>query len=383
MGMKKMSVSPSQSKPRFNRPVLAAAVGLGDVTLQRAQASPGRAIRAGGHVRCDLPYPSRYPVTARRRGEAWIIGVPRGTAVRGADVIDGLVTLHDWDAGIEIREGQAWLKMWPTRAEAFRDGGALGRTAGFVARALPLMWIALVVTVGVGSIGLWASTSLRGNPAVFALGDGGGGLHPDRVASFGDGDFASGSLAPWSSLPDPVASEDEPAEGESDDSEDALAEEAPEPSVTPEPAAAEAVDEADDAPETTESDDAVAENDSVERGESGGVVGGADDAKAAGGGGSFGLGGGTDDGFADRSESAEALEQRLVACMSGERTHRVNLAVDTDGRAQATSYKGVWTDSERSCVARAVEEWAFPASQEVYEVSLRVRKSGSRLGGRA
>ena len=374
-GVKKMSASPSQSKRRFNRPVLAAAVGLGDVTLQRTQATPGRFIRAGGHVRCDLPYPSRYPVTARRRGEAWIIGVPRGTAVRGADVIDGQVKLHDWDAGIEIREGQAWLKLWPTRAEAFRDCGALGRAAGFVGRALPLLWIALVLTVGVGSLGLWASTSLRGNPAVFALGDGGGGLHPDRVASFGDGDSAAGSLAPWSSLPDPVASEDEPAaEEDALAEEDAPAEEeaadAPEPSVTPEPVAA-------------EPDDAVAENDPVENGVPGGVDGGAEDARAAGGGGSFGLGGGTDDGFSDRSESAEALEQRLVACMSGDRTHRVNLAVDTDGRAHPLSYKGVWTDAERSCVARAVEEWAFPAAQEVYEVSLRVRKSGSRLGGRA
>jgi hypothetical protein len=386
-GMKKMSASPSQSKRRFNRPVLAAAVGLGDITLQRTQATPGRSIRAGGHVRCDLPYPSRTPVTARRRGEAWIIGVPQGTAVRGADVNDGRVVLHDWDTGIEIREGQAWLKLWPTRAEAFRDGSALVRSAGFVARSLPLLWIALVLTVGVGSVGLWASTSFRGNPAVFALGDGGGGLHPDRVASFGDGDYATGSLAPWSSLPDPVVSEDEPAEGEPDATDDALAEEdeadEPEPSVTPEPAEA-----AEQAPESSEqetnaSDDAVAENVAVEGGVPGGVEGGAEDARAAGGGGSFGLGGGTDDGFSDRSESVEALEQRLVACMSGERTHRLNLAVDTAGRAKPLSYKGVWTDSERSCAARAVEEWAFPAAQEVYEVSLRVRKSGSRLGSRA
>jgi len=358
-----MSANSTRSD-RSARPVLAAAVGLGETTLQRTQATRSRSIRAGGHVRCDLPFPSRYPITANRRGESWVIAVPRGTQVLGADVRDGLIKLHDWDAGVTLTSGQAWLKLWPTRAEPFRDGGALGRTAGFVGRALPLLWIALAITVGIGSLGLWASTSMRGNPAVFALGDGGGGLHPDRVASFGDGDFAAGAAAPWSSIPTPDPMEedaDEDALADEEEVEEALPEE-PEPSVTPQPERDESADE---------SDDALAEvsADGVEGGDHG-------SSKAAGGGGgSFGLGGGTDDGFSDRSESASALERLLMSCMDGRRTHRVQLAVDTEGRAHSLDYKGVWTDSERACVSQAIDGWAFPVAEETYEMSLRLRRA--------
>ena len=372
-----MSANPTRTERRFTRPVLAAAVGLGDVTLQRTQATPGRSIRAGGHVRCDLPYPSRYPISASRRGETWVIAVPRGTQVLGADVNDGLVKLYDWDAGVTLVSGQAWLKLWPTRAEPFRDAGALGRTAGFIGRTLPLLWIALAITVGIGSLGLWASTSMRGNPAVFALGSGGGGLDPDRVASFGDGDFAAGTEAPWSSIPtpDPIdedAAEDALAEEEAEETQP----EEPEPSVTPQPEevapeVADVAEQAESDETVDDSDDAVAE--ATSEGVEGGVEGGSK--AAGGGGGSFGLGGGTDDGFNDRSESASALERLLMSCMDGRRTHRVQMAVDTDGSVHSLDYKGVWTDAERECVSRAIDDWAFPVADEVYEVSLRLRKA--------
>ena len=101
----------------------------------------------------------------------------------------------------------------------------------------------------------------------------------------------------------------------------------------------------------------------------------------AGGAGGFGLGGGTDDGFADRTESVKALERSLIACLEGDDTHRIQLVVGLDGKVQNRSIDyshGQWDRAERSCVDQALDDWAFPAGEESYEVSLRMRKGSRR-----
>ena len=68
--------------------------------------------------------------------------------------------------------------------------------------------------------------------------------------------------------------------------------------------------------------------------------------------------------------------------MEGRHTHKLTLAVGNNGRLQpgSLSYAMGWTDGEQACVAEALEGWAFPADDEAYEVSLRVRRG---RGGRA
>jgi len=348
------------------RPILAAAVGIGDITLQRSIATGRRALRAGGDERCDLPYPSDAAVRAWRRGGAWAVRVPEGAGVEGAEPEDGIVTLYDWNGAITLTLGDAWLRLWPTRSEPFVDRGRAQRLLGALGRALPLAWLALAFTVGIGSFGFWASAALQGNPTILALGEDGGGAYiPERFASFGEGEMASAGapVVVWVSEPEPEEVEDDAlAEAEP-------AEEPAEPTPPAEPATAERADESSEA--VAASDPAPA-SDARERGS----------AKRIGehGAGSWGLGGGTDDGYADRQQSAKALERVLASCLDGDETHRVKLAVDVEGRADLHSadWRGAWSSAERECVAQAIAEWAFPGGDDLYEVSLKVRKSSHR-----
>ena len=342
--------------------VLAAAVGIGDITLEQAIATDRRAVRAGGDARCDLPYPSDLPVRAWRRGGAWAVCVPEGADVTGAEPEDGVVTLYDWNGAVTLTLGDAWLRLWPTRSEDFVDEGRVGRLLGTLGRALPLAWFALALTLGIGTFGYWASTALQGNPSILALGeDGAGSYVPERFASFGEGDLAA-SGAPvvvWVSEPEPVEDVDAAVADVVEEPTEAVAE-APEP----------VEDE-----EAAESADAVAASEPA-------TSDGARSSKRIGdhGAGSWGLGGGTDDGYADRQQSTKALEQVLASCLDGDSIRRVKLAVDTDGHAdlQSADWRGSWSSAERECVAEAIGDWAFPGGDDLYEISLKVRKNSRR-----
>jgi len=348
--------------------ILAAAVGLGDITLQRAIATDQRAMRAGGDERCDLPYPCDRPVRAWRRDGAWAVAVPAGAAVSGAEPEDGIVTLYDWNGAVTLTLGDAWLRLWPTRSEIFVDEGRVRRLLGTLGRALPLAWLALAFTVGAGTFGFWASAALQGNPTILALGeDGAGSYIPERFASFGEGDLASAGapVVVWMSEPEPadeVVEDDAMAEPEI--IEETAEEPAPEPTVADAPQTA----DADASAEAAAAHDAAASSDARSKriGDHGA--------------GSWGLGGGTDDGYADRQQSTKALERVLASCLDGDTTHRVRLAVDTDGRAdlQSADWRGSWSAAERECVAAAIGDWAFPGGDDLYEVSLKVRKNSRR-----
>jgi len=370
--MKTMTDNHTSNRRSDHRPVLAAAVGLGDILLDRTLATNRRAICAGGTARCDLPFPGSRPVAARRSNGAWTITVPADTDVQGAEVVDGRIKLYDWDGGVTLSVGDAWLRLWPTRSAPFTDTGRFARMAGYLGRALPLAWVALALTIGLGTFGLWAGGALQGNPSVFALGEDGGGLGtiPDRVASFGEGDTSTGqALSAWVSVPTSL-----------DDSEDAIAEvdepeeiDEAEPQPQPAQVPAEPRDAAPEAQPTNETapNTAAADADATADASATGAAGAA-------GAGSFGLGGGTDDGYADRSDSARALEHVLVSCMEGSKVHRLELAVGVDGRAIISDWQGSWTASERTCAQQAIDDWAFPAGGDTYEVSLKMRQGSRR-----
>ncbi|MDP7110467.1 MAG: hypothetical protein QGH45_00815 [Myxococcota bacterium] len=398
--MKNSASHPGRSHPTAT---LAASVGLGTITLDTVLVPADRPLRIGGGADCDLPFTCEPADLAERRDGAWIIRLPDG--VDRDSPVDGSreIRLCDWDGGITLSggDGAAWLRLWPTRSERFRGRDRLAGPRWLVTRALPAIWIALSLTLALGSFALWASTAVRGDLNVLALGDGalGAGGELERVASLGDGMQAGGATGPWASLPTPpVPPPDAAAEAEADADADADADAAEETAPTPpeatelpkEPATdetpvaaavpdievAEALPPVDTAvPTDATAGDGAADGDPSAPDETTGTAG-----VKAGGAGGFGLGGGTDDGFADRTESVKALERNLMACLEGEDTHRIQLVVGLDGKVENRSIDyshGQWDRTERSCVNQALEEWAFPAGEESYEVSLRMRK-GSR-----
>jgi hypothetical protein len=205
---------------------------------------------------------------------------------------------------------------------------------------------------------------------------------------------AGGAIGPWASLPTPPVPQPDAAD-EADVDADAAEQTAPPP-----PEAAELPEEpaTDEAPETAAvpdievaadlppADTAVPADATAGDGVADGDPSATDGATGtsgvkAGGAGGLGLGGGTDDGFADRTESVKALERNLMACLEGDDTHRIQLVVGLDGKVENRSIDyshGQWDRSERSCVNQALEDWAFPAGEESYEVSLRMRKGSRR-----
>ncbi len=381
-----MSNRRQRAKSSESGPVLAAAVGLGEITIDAVVVRPGRTLTVGGGRSCDLPFTCDASEIAFRDGDEWVVGVPDGASIPGASEATRVVRLQDWNPGVTITDGDAWLRVWPSRGEAFAGGpGAVQAAARGIGRGLPLAWLALSLTLAVATAGVWATGALAGSSGALALGEGGGGaLIPERFATFGDGELGQPGepTEVWVALPEPddaVAETDDETETEteierSDDSAEAEIEREPRPEDTAALeddalAVATPVAEPDDEPAAEPADAASVEaaKAAAHRGK------GAAGAGASG----FGFGGGTDDGFADRHESIESLEYLLASCMEGRHTHKLTLAVDTDGRLKPGSldYAQGWTPEERACVAEAVQDWAFPAGDDAYEVSLRVRKA--------
>ncbi len=390
MTMKNNTTNKPSNKKSSGRPaVLAAAVGIGDITLDTVQLRDGRSLRIGGTADCQLPFTCDATDVAVREEGSWRVQAPQGILIDGSEQAEP-IRLFDWNSGITMRDGDAWLRLWPTRSEQFADEQRLVGAAISAGKTLPVLWLSLAMTVALGAFIFWASGALSGTGVAATLGQAGYGFGgaPDRVASFGSGDLASAGTpsAHWVSIPTPT--------------EDAVSDEAPidEPE---EEAAEETVEETEDAvaeedtEEAPEDTDAATQNVTAEAEEAelprdpkarkaakAARAGGKGSTKAggatAGGGGSGGLGGGTDDGFADRSESVRALERMLVACVQDHDAHRVKLSVDTDGQAMLSSVdysRAGLTSNERACVVAALDDWAFPAGDEEYEISLRMRKS--------
>jgi len=392
-------------------------VGLGTITLDTVLVAPNRSLRVGGSSTCDLPFTCDPADLVERVDGAWVVRVPDGVDRDGPGNGRGdrTIRLCDWDAGVTLRgEGEAWLRLWPTRPERFAGRDPLQGPRWLVARALPVLWLALSVTLGLATFGMWASTTVRGDPRVLALGDGalGQGGDLERVASLGDGEQAAGvNFGAWMSRPTPPA----PVPEDAADEEDASVDEAPAAPEQPEAAAEETAPEsapepqddgdasavqppvetpesapADTTPEeTTDADtgarvddgspQATGDGDASATGDDRGVKG-----RKSGGAGGFGAGGGTDDGYADRVDSVNALERSLLGCLEGEETHRINLMVGLDGKAESRSvdfFQGTWSRGERSCVNDTIAEWAFPSGEESYEVDLRMRKGSRRHRG--
>lgn len=399
-----------------HRPALAAAVGLGSITLDAVLVAPNRTLRVGGGPTCDLPFTCDPADLVERVDGAWIVRLPDGVDRDGPDGGTRTIRLCDWDAGVTLRgHGDSWLRLWPTRPERFSGRDRLAGPRWLLSRALPVLWIAASVTLGLATFGLWASTAVRGDLHVLSLGDGalGQGGDLERVASLGDGEQAAGAtLGAWVSQPTPLA----PAPEDDTDETDAVVDEAPvaddeseaEPPATasddaPRPeaddnatAARPPIEEeagetrdapADDTPDTASDEHgnedsspaATGDGDASATGDDRGTKG-----RKAGGAGGFGLGGGTDDGYADRMDSVNALERSLLGCLDGDETHRINLVVGVDGRAEIRTLDythGSWSRTERSCVNDTVAEWAFPGGEQSYEVDLRMRKNSRRHRG--
>jgi len=343
-------------------PALAASVGLGTITLDTILVPTDRPLRVGGGAGCDLPFTCEPADLVVRRDGAWIVRLPDGVDRDGPADATREIRLRDWDGGVTLSggDGAAWLRLWPTRRERFQGRDRLAGPRWLVTRALPALWIAASLTLALGTFALWASTAVRGDLNVLSLGDGalGDGGDLERVASLGDGQQAAGmSLGAWASQPTPPAPEM-----------DAVAEA-----------------EAETEPETeTESETQTGTQSSSTGGDADASAGdastGAQGVKSGGAGG-FGLGGGTDDGYADRTESVKALERSLIACLEGDDTHRIKLMVGNDGKVEHRSLDyshGEWDRSERACVGKAIEEWAFPSAEQSYEVSLRMRVGSRR-----
>ncbi len=328
------------STPDHQHSVLAAAVGLGDTTLDSILSDGQRPLRVGGRLEHDLPFPIEVNDLAHRTDGSWQIRVPEGVAVDGTDDTDGTVQLYDWDAGVTLRlsDGDAWLRLTPTRSERFLGGrGPIAGLAASAGRALPVLWLALALTLGVGSLFLWAGAALGGNPNALMVSDGpvGYGAPSERIAAFGAGDFAAdGAVGAYfvseptpaadatadaepieepevvEPTPEPVEASEEPVPVDGPEvADDALAEEVAEEEVVEE-VVADVVEENEPTAETVVEEPAA---ESVAAASS--TRGRPDRAGASGGGGHLGIGGGTDDGYADRRDSVRALEHVLLSCL--------------------------------------------------------------------
>lgn len=385
------TIKPDSKRSSSRRlPILSAAVGLGNITLDSVQLLGDRPLKVGGTADCQLPFTCDATDVAERVDGVWRVQVPQGMLVDGEEQAESL-ELFDWNSGVRLRDGDAWLQLQPTRSERFTDDRSLVDVAIQTAKTVPMLWLSLALTFALGAVVFWASGALSGTGVAATLGQAGYGFGgaSDRIASFGEGDLASAGTpsAHWVSIPTPTedaVSDEEPIDEPVDEPEEEIVERSAEETVeeiveTQDGVAEEDVEETPETAEIVEQE--TTEETAVPRdpkarkgGKSSGRSGGA----TAGGGGSGGLGGGTDDGFADRSDSVKALERRLLACVQDNDAHRVKLSVDTDGQAMMSSVdysRAGLGATERACVVAALDDWAFPAGDEEYEISLRMKKS--------
>ena len=191
--MKNNTTNKPSNKKSSGRPaVLAAAVGIGDITLDTVQLRDGRSLRIGGTADCQLPFTCDATDVAVREEGSWRVQAPQGILIDGSEQAEP-IRLFDWNSGITMRDGDAWLRLWPTRSEQFADEQRLVGAAISAGKTLPVLWLSLAMTVALGAFIFWASGALSGTGVAATLGQAGYGFGgaPDRVASFGSGDLAS------------------------------------------------------------------------------------------------------------------------------------------------------------------------------------------------